>query len=220
MRNFFESKLNKSNPFINKDTNTGDETKTMTDETKEIKETNETEITNENTEEISENEEKIEETKENEIVEETSETDKLKAVIENMNNQYLRLAADFDNYRKRQAQEREALLKYGKEECMKKIIEVVDNFERAMQSVDKIDNVEKMKETFVVLNKQLIDSLTKLGLEEIKAVGEKFDPNLHEAVMQTQTEEYPEETIVNELQKGYKLGDKVLRPAMVSVAVK
>lgn len=220
MKNFFESKLNKSNPFINKDTNTGDETKTMTDETKEIKETNETEITNENTEEISGTAENAEETKENEIVEETSETDKLKAVIENMNNQYLRLAADFDNYRKRQAQEREALLKYGKEECMKKIIEVVDNFERAMQSVDKIDNVEKMKETFVVLNKQLIDSLTKLGLEEIKAVGEKFDPNLHEAVMQTQTEEYPEETIVNELQKGYKLGDKVLRPAMVSVAVK
>lgn len=220
MKNFFESKLNKSNPFINKDTNKGDETKTMTDETKEINETTETEITNENTEEISENAEKAEETKENEIVEEKNETDKLKAVIENMNNQYLRLAADFDNYRKRQAQEREALLKYGKEECMKKIIEVVDNFERAMQSVDKIDNVEKMKETFVVLNKQLIDSLTKLGLEEIKSVGEKFDPNLHEAVMQTQTEEYPEETIVNELQKGYKLGEKVLRPAMVSVAVK
>ena len=65
-----------------------------------------------------------------------------------------------------------------------------------------------------------MDSLGKLGLEQIKCVGEKFDPTLHEGVMQTQNEEYPEETIINELQKGYKLGDKVIRPAMVSVAVK
>ena len=70
------------------------------------------------------------------------------------------------------------------------------------------------------MNKNLTDSLTKLGLEQIKAVGEKFDPNLHEAVMQTQTDEYEEDTIIKELQKGYKLGDKVLRPAMVDVAVK
>ena len=140
--------------------------------------------------------------------------------MEHLNNQYLRLAADFDNYRKRQAQEREALLKYGTEECMKKVIEVVDNFERAIKSVERIDDVDKMKETFFVLNKQLTDSLTKLGLEEIKCVGEKFDPILHEAVLQTKTEEYPEETVTQELQKGYKLGDKVLRPAMVAVAVK
>ena len=77
-----------------------------------------------------------------------------------------------------------------------------------------------MKETFFVLNKQLMDSLTKLGLEPIQSVGQKFDPNLHEAVMQTQSEEHEEDTIINELQKGYKLGDKVLRPAMVNVAVK
>ncbi len=77
-----------------------------------------------------------------------------------------------------------------------------------------------MKESFFILNKQLMDSLTKLGLEQIKCVGETFDPNLHEAVMQTQTEEYPEDTVIQELQKGYKLGDKVLRPAMVAVAVK
>ena len=209
MKNFFGNKFDKGNPFVEDDKNKGEETETMTDEIKE----QETEMVEETVEEQA-----TEETSQEEVAE--SETDKLKADYDNLNNQYLRLAADFDNFRKRQEQEREALLKYGKQECMKKIIEVVDNFDRAVQSVEKIDNVEKMKETFFVLNKQLIDSLTKLGLEHIECVGQKFDPNLHEAVMQTPTEEYEEDTIINELQKGYKLCDKVLRPSMVSVAVK
>ena len=209
MKNFFGNKFEKGNPFVDGSENKGDEAETMTEEIKE----QENEIVEETTEETP-----VEEVQQEEVVE--SENDKLKTDFENLNNQYLRLAADFDNFRKRQEQEREALLKYGKQECMKKIIEVVDNFDRAVQSVEKIDNVEKMKETFFVLNKQLIDSLTKLGLEHIECVGQKFDPNLHEAVMQTPTEEYEEDTIINELQKGYKLGDKVLRPSMVSVAVK
>lgn len=220
MKNFFESKLNKGNPFISKDNEQGDVTDKMTDEIKDNdKETlNNSDVINEdNSSEVKE--EKSENIEENEI-EGQQEADKLKQDFENLNNQYLRLAADFENYRKRQAQEREALLKYGAEECMKKVIEVVDNFDRAVGMVEKIDNVEKMKETFFVLNKQLNDSLTKLGLEQIKSVGEIFNPSLHEAVMQTPTDEYPEETIIQELQKGYKLGDKVIRPAMVSVAVK
>lgn len=210
MKKFFD----KGNPFVSKEKNKGDEVNTMSDEIKE----------NEIVEETAQEPESAQENTEEQVVQEEAQTneeaDKLKKDFENLNNQYLRLAADFDNYRKRQAQEREALLKYGAQECMKKIIEVVDNFDRAIQSVEKIDDVDKMKETFFVLNKQLTDSLTKLGLEQIKCVGEKFDPNLHEAVMQTPTDEYEEETIINELQKGYKLGDKVLRPAMVNVAVK
>ena len=214
MKNFFENKLNKGNPFVDRKDKKGEEKNTMADEIKE----NEQDII----EEKEENKEVEETSNEAEIAEENTdkESEKLKQDFENLNNQYLRLAADFDNYRKRQAQEREALLKYGAEECMKKIIEVVDNFDRALTMVEKIDNVEKMKETFYVLNKQLTESLSKLGLEQIKSVGEVFDPNMHEAVMQTPTDEYPEDTIINELQKGYKLGEKVLRPAMVSVAVK
>lgn len=214
MRSFFENKLNKGNPFVTGNENKGEEKETMSDEIKE----QENEIVEE-TEEAQAEESASEEINGDEIKEEDAES-KLKEDFENLNNQYLRLAADFDNYRKRQAQEREALLKYGAQECMKKIIEVVDNFDRALQSVEKIDNVDKMKETFFILNKQLIDSLTKLGLEQIQCVGEKFDPNLHEAVMQTPSEEHEEDTIISELQKGYKLGDKVLRPAMVNVAVK
>ena len=213
MKNFFENKLNKGNPFVNNKDNKGDSEIAMTDEIKETEQENQ---------EIVEDTENKEEIVQEEIVEETkeSESDKLKMALENLNNQYLRLAADFENYRKRQAQEREALLKYGAEECMKKVLEVVDNFDRALTMVDKIEDLDKMKETFKVLNKQLMDSLTKLGLEQIKCIGEQFDPNVHEAVMQTPTDEHPEDTVINELQKGYKLGDKVLRPAMVAVAVK
>ena len=213
MKNFFENKLNKGNPFVNNKDNKGDSENVMTDEIKETEQENQ---------EIVEETENKEETANEDIVEEKteSEADKLKMALENLNNQYLRLAADFENYRKRQAQEREALLKYGAEECMKKILEVVDNFDRALTMVDKIDDLDKMKETFQVLNKQLMDSLTKLGLEQIKCVGEQFDPNIHEAVMQTPTDEHPEDTVINELQKGYKLGEKVLRPALVNVATK
>lgn len=217
MKNFF-CKNNMENPFINNEINNGENTDIMAEEITENESIKEENIPEENTaaEEESENIEEVQ--TENE--EKPDELDVLKTKYEDLNNSYLRLAADFDNYRKRQAQEREALLRYGAEECMKKVIEVVDNFDRAMLSVEKIEDVAKMKEAFYILNKQLMDSLTKLGLEQIKAIGEKFDPNLHEAVMQTQTDEYAEDTVIKELQKGYKLGEKVLRPAMVDVAVK
>lgn len=215
MKSFFQDKINKGNPFVNTQKDKGEELNTMTDEIKENEQNNNSE--EEIIEETDSSEIKESEKKENE---QENETEKVKQDLENLNNQYLRLAADFENYRKRQAQEREALLKYGTEECMKKIIEVVDNFDRAIQSVEKIDNIEKMKETFFILNKQLIDSLSKMGLEQIKSIGEKFDPNLHEAIMQTPTDEYEEDTVIKELQKGYKLGEKVIRPAMVDVAVK
>lgn len=143
---------------------------------------------------------------------------KLQEDIDNLNNQYLRLAADFDNYRKRQAQEREMLIKYGAEDAMKKLIEVLDNFDRAKQAIDGTEDINQVKESFNVLYNQMFDNLSKLGLEIIEAQGQEFNPNFHEAVMQTPTSEYPENCVIMELQKGYKLGDKVLRPALVNVA--
>ena len=181
-------------------------------ENEEIKEEQTEEQSVEEETPVENEEEKAEEKQENEL-------ETLKSEHETLKNQYVRLAADFDNYRKRQAQERESLLKYGTVECLTKMVEVIDNFDRAMKSIDKIDNVEKMKENFSILNKQFMESLTKMGLEVITAEGQTFDPNIHEAVMKTPTTEYPEETIIAELQKGYKYGDKVLRPALVNVAV-
>lgn len=143
---------------------------------------------------------------------------KLQQDFDNLNNQYLRLAADFDNYRKRQAQERESLISYGAQDAMKKLIEVLDNFDRAKQAINNTEDVQQVKESFNVLYNQMFDNLSKLGLEVINAQGQEFDPNFHEAVMQTPTNEHPENHVIMELQKGYKLGDKVLRPTLVNVA--
>lgn len=153
-------------------------------------------------------------------VEETQseENKKLQEAYDKLNQQYIRLAADFDNYRKRQEQERESLVKYGTENAIKKMLEVLDNFERGQKALEGVEDSEKIKECFQLVHKQVWDTLSKLGLEEIKAVGEEFDPNFHEAVMQTPTTEHPEHTVINELQKGYKVGDKILRPTLVNVA--
>lgn len=144
--------------------------------------------------------------------------DNWQAKYEQLNNQYIRLSADFDNYRKRQEQERENLIKFGTENALTKLIEVLDNFERGQKSLENVDDCAKIKESFDLIQKQVFETLSKLGLEEIKAVGEDFDPNFHEAVMQTPTSEHKEHTVIAELRKGYKMGDKVLRPAMVNVA--
>ncbi len=147
-----------------------------------------------------------------------NEESELQQKYDTLNQQYIRLAADFDNYRKRQEHEREELLKFGTENALKKMIEVLDNFERGQKALENVDDCEKVKESFNLVHKQVIDALTKLGLETIETEGKEFDPNFHDAVMQTPTSDKPEHTIINELQKGYKMGDKVLRPALVNVA--
>ena len=192
-----------SNPFSNDDV--------IKDENKEENnvETSETEAKTE--EETKDTSDKKDESK-------NEEYSKLKADYDKLNQQYVRLAADFDNFRKRQEQERENLIKYGTEAALKKMIEVLDNFERGQKALENVEDCEKVKESFNLVHKQVYEALSKLGLEEIKAVGEEFDPNFHEAVMQTPTSEHPEHTVINELQKGYKLGDKVLRPTLVNVA--
>lgn len=148
-----------------------------------------------------------------------SEIDSLKEQLEKLNNQYIRLAADFDNYRKRQMQERESLLKYGAEDTLKKMIEALDNIDRAIAAAEKSEDVNQVKDSYKMGFKQLYDVLQKIGMEVIDTKDTPFDPNFHEAVMQTPTDEHPEHTIIAELQKGYKLGDRVLRPALVNVAV-
>ena len=186
-------KHHSNNPFKNSDI----------DENVEIKE-----------EEKAEKEENVEE----KSSENNAEYTALQEKYDTLNQQYLRLAADFENFRKRQDQERENLLKFGTENALKKLIEVLDNFERGKKALEKVEDCEKVKESFDLVHKQVVDALTKMGLETIETEGKEFDPNFHDAVMQTPTSEQPEHTIINELQKGYKMGDKVLRPALVNVA--
>ena len=145
-------------------------------------------------------------------------TNELQEKYDALNQQYIRLAADFDNYRKRQEQERENLLKFGTENALKKLIEVLDNFERGKKALENVEDCQQVKDSFDLVHKQTVETLTKLGLELIETEGKSFDPNFHDAVMRTPTNDYPEHTIISELQKGYKMGDKVLRPALVNVA--
>ena len=164
---------------------------------------------------------------EHEKIEEQEEHEKLKTKLKETEeelemgkNQYVRLAADFDNYRKRQAQERECLLKYGAEDTMKKLLPILDTIERAQKSFQELDDSQKLKESFEIIQKQLLDALDKIGLKKIETKGKEFDPNLHEAVMQTPTSEHPDHSVIMELQSGYQLHDRTVRPAMVNVAVK
>ena len=162
---------------------------------------------------------KTDESSEEAVKEESQEeVNPLQEKYDTLNNQYIRLAADFENFRKRTEQEREALLKYGAENTLKKMLEVLDNFERGLKAIETVDDCEKVKECYNLAYKNFTEVLTKAGLETIKAEGETFDPNFHEAVMQTPSTDVPEHTIIAELQKGYKLGNKVLRPTLVNVA--
>ena len=94
----------------------------------------------------------------------------------------------------------------------------MDNFDRGMKAIETVEDCEKVKECYNLAYKNFNDVMTKIGVNVINAVDEVFDPNLHEAVMRTPTDEKPENTVIEELQKGYMLGDKVLRPTLVRVA--
>ena len=159
----------------------------------------------------------IEETQENTQTEPEASADEK---FEELNNKYLRLAADFDNFRKRTAAEKQDLLKYGASEVLKKILTVLDTFDRAKASLKDIDNCQTVKDSYELAFKQLIDTLKKVGMEEIDALGKEFDPIEHEAVSQIPTDEFEVDHVASIVQKGYKLADRVLRPALVGVAKK
>jgi molecular chaperone GrpE len=127
---------------------------------------------------------------------------------------YLRLMADFQNYKKRVEKEKRDLYSYANEKMMNELLAVVDNFERALDH----DADEGFKEGIEMIFKQLQDVLEKSGLAEIPALGEEFDPNVHSAVMTEETEEYESGKVSGVMQKGYTLNGKVIRPSMVKVA--
>ena len=126
------------------------------------------------------------------------------------------LQADFENYKKNVLRERGEFAKYANEELIIKLLDVVDNLERALCSA-KHSKKALVKGIKMILE-QLQDILEKEGVVSIKAVGKKFDPYKHDAVMSITTKRHPENTVVEELQKGYSLKSKVIRPAMVKVA--
>ncbi len=150
----------------------------------------------------------------------SSDSNDFKAQFEDLNNKYLRLAADFDNYRKRTASEKEELSKYATADLLKKITTVLDTFDRAQEHLKEIEDCKVVKESYEMAFKQLIEILKKAGLEEIEALGKEFDPNQHEAIAQVPSGDFEPDTIAYVAQKGYKMDDKIIRPALVGVAKK
>ena len=142
------------------------------------------------------------------------ELEKAKAELSAMNDKYLRMIAEYDNFRKRSAKERENVYADAYSDVLEAILPVIDNLERALMFADGEAVTEGVKMTL----KQFEDSMTRLGVTAFGARGEEFDPNIHNAVMQVEDSELGESQVAEVLQKGYKKGDKVIRYAMVKVA--
>lgn len=154
------------------------------------------------------------------------EIESLKAQLEATSNQCesyktqsMRMAADFDNFRKRTAKEKEDLEIQVKATTLSKLLPVVDDFERARSHIKPQTEAEmNIHKSYQSVYKQVVDCLKRLGVSPMRPEGKEFDPNLHEAVMREPTNEHPEGTVIEELVRGYFLGERILRHAMVKVA--
>lgn len=132
----------------------------------------------------------------------------------------LRLQAEFENFRKRGEREKADFFKYAMEKFFRDLLPVIDNFELALESAQKNADLTGFSEGVKLINQQLKDLLHKEGLTHFPSIGDIFDPTKHEAVMQIESNSHKENTIVEELKKGYLLNDRLLRPALVAVAKK
>jgi molecular chaperone GrpE len=129
-----------------------------------------------------------------------------------------RLQADFENYRRRTRIENEELLKYASFDLLRELLEVSDNLWRATESMKTTEGAEGLIEGIEMIRKQFCEILNRNGVRAIKAVGEQFDPYIHEAIMNVTSDDYPNNEVIEEFKKGYKLYDKVIRPSTVKVS--
>lgn len=190
-------------------------TEVMMDKEKMQEQTEETventEVKEENTTE--ETVETVEENKEPTMEEKLEEAQKQEK--DNLD-KYIRQLAEFENFRKRSNSEKTAMYSNGVRDTVEKLLPVIDNFERAVEAAD--DKEDPMYKGVEMILKQFMEILENLGVKEIPSKGEPFDPNVHSAVMHIDDESCDENVVVEVFQKGYTLGDKVIRPSMVKVA--
>ncbi|MBT9545242.1 MAG: nucleotide exchange factor GrpE [Candidatus Sericytochromatia bacterium] len=152
---------------------------------------------------------------------EAGDPSELKLQIEQLqtrNDQLMRVAADFENYKRRNAREREDLIKFAGQQIVTNLLDVIDNIERAIQNEIKPEEFPNFVEGVKMIHKQFLDVLQKAGVSVIEAVGQPFNPEYHEAIMSESTNDYPDETVVAEFQKGYQMNGRVLRASMVKVS--
>lgn len=143
--------------------------------------------------------------------------DKKDEMIEELNDKYKRLFAEFDNFRKRSEAEKASNYEFGARDVILKVLPIVDNFERGLDAVPEDEKGSPFAEGMEMIYKQLMTALDDLGVKPIEAVGAEFDPELHNAVMQTELEEFGENIVSQEMQKGYMYKEKAIRHSMVAV---
>ena len=149
-----------------------------------------------------------------------NELEKIKEKLNQTENQYLRLLADYQNLQKRSAQERDELYKYAAQKTIEILLPALDTFDYAKSAVKPDSKQEKIIEDFSLVFEMLLKCLKDIGLEAIEETGVPFNPFHHEPLHQIPTSELPDQTIIQVLKKGYMLNSKVIRPALVSVSVK
>lgn len=148
-----------------------------------------------------------------------AQLEELTAQCDSFKTQSMRIAADFDNFRKRTSKEKEDLEQQVKRNTITELLPVVDNFERARSHLKpQTDGELAIHKSYQGVYKQLVDCLKRIGVSPMRPEGQEFDPNLHEAVMREPTDQYPEGTVIEQLMRGYMLNERVLRHAMVKVA--
>ena len=157
------------------------------------------------------------------LEEELSNTKKIVQEKDNLSREYLkhleRLQADFDNYKKRQEKKQREFIEFANERLINNLLSVIDNLERALDSTKNEKDTRAIKEGINNTLKDFRNILKKEGVKPMQSIGHRFDPYKHEAVMRIDTDKYSEDTVIEEFQKGYYIKSKVLRPAMVKVAV-
>jgi molecular chaperone GrpE len=142
----------------------------------------------------------------------------LEKKLEEAENRYLRLQADFDNFRRRTKLDSEASAKYRAQSLITDLLPALDNFERGLKMEAESEQTKSILQGMEMVNRSLLEALKKEGVEAIEAVGKEFDPYKHQAVMQVEDENSVSNTVIEEFQKGYMLKDRVIRPAMVKVS--
>ena len=150
--------------------------------------------------------------------EENGEATRLRAELEEQQQRLLRVQADYDNFRRRTQKEKEELAKYASMKLVTELVPVVDNFERALATAPQGAEAESFAKGVGMIFRQLEGVLSAEGVTAMEAVGKPFNPEFHQAIMQVESEEHEEGIVVEEVQKGYMLKDRVLRPAMVKVS--
>lgn len=148
------------------------------------------------------------------------EVSKKEEELRKLHDKYLRICADFENYKKRNIKEQMEFAKYANEKILRELLPVIDNLDRAILHSKETRDFKGLIEGVELTYKQFLDSLGRFGVKVVQSIGEPFDPSKHQAMGQIESDKYEENIVIEELQKGYLLEDRILRPALVNISRK